>query len=251
MKKTKENKGITLVALTVTIIVLIILSGVSAAMLVGENGLITRTRESKFKTELSGLKEELEEFKLSKMIENKNFQESSLTSGIGLLKYNTKKQDEQGDIENILTSIKEHQKEKIEIIKGKMYYKTDNEQEIKWLQDLGIEKNPYDIENGELKSSYENLKLLDENGTIVVPASVTKIGRGAFTNLKGLETVIVPGTCKEIDIDAFANNQTLKNVILEDGVTTIGAQAFKGCSNLENVQMTDSVERIRICGILG
>ena len=94
MKKTKENKGITLVALTVTIIVLIILSGVSAAMLVGENGLITRTRESKFKTELSGLKEELEEFKLSKMIENKNFQESSLTSGIGLLKYNTKKQNE-------------------------------------------------------------------------------------------------------------------------------------------------------------
>ncbi len=251
MKNTKENSGITLVALTITIIVLIILSGVSVAMLVGENGLITRARESKFKTELSELKEELEEFKLSKIMENKNFQESSLTSGVGLLKYNTKKQDEQGDIENILTSIKEQQKEKIEIIKGKMYYKTDNEQEIKWLQDLGIEKNPYDIENGELKSSYENLKLLDENGTIVVPASVTKIGRGAFTNLEGLETIIVPGTCKEIDIDAFANNQTLKNVILEDGVTTIGAQAFKGCSNLENVQMTDSVESIRIWSILG
>lgn len=251
MKNTKENSGITLVALTITIIVLIILSGVSVAMLVGENGLITRARESKFKTELSELKEELEEFKLSKIMENKNFQESSLTSGVGLLKYNTKKQDEQGDIENILTSIKEQQKEKIEIIKGKMYYKTDNEQEIKWLQDLGIEKNPYDIENGELKSSYENLKLLDENGTIVVPASVTKIGRGAFTNLEGLETIIVPGTCKEIDIDAFANNQTLKNVILEDGVTTIGEQAFKGCSNLENVQMTDSVESIRIWSILG
>ena len=35
-------------------------------MLVGENGLITRTRESKFKTELSGLKEELEELEKAK-----------------------------------------------------------------------------------------------------------------------------------------------------------------------------------------
>ena len=37
MRKTKENKGITLIALIVTIIVLIILSGVSVAMLTGNN----------------------------------------------------------------------------------------------------------------------------------------------------------------------------------------------------------------------
>ncbi len=132
---------------------------------------------------------------------------------MGVLKYNTKKQDEQGYIENILTSIKEQQKEKIEIIKGKMYYETDNEQEIKWLQDLGIEKNPYDIENGELKSSYENLKLLDENGTIVVPASVTKIGDRAFHNKYNLQKITIP-----------------------EGVTEIGA-SFNYCTALKEIEI--------------
>lgn len=40
-----ENKGITLVALIVTIIVLIILAGVSISVLFGSNGIITRTQQ--------------------------------------------------------------------------------------------------------------------------------------------------------------------------------------------------------------
>ena len=250
MKKTKENKGITLVALTVTIIVLIILSGVSVAMLVGENGLITRARESKFKTELSGLKEELEEFKLSKIMENENFQESSLTSGVGLLKYNTKKESENGDISSIIPSIKENQKSKIDIIKGKMYYITKDENETKWLSEIGIEANPFDIENGELKSANSNSNLVDENGTLIIPASVSKIAEGAFTNVSGLQTVIIPGTCKEIGPKAFYNNQNLKKVIIEDGVVSIGAEAFKECTYLENVQIADTVTTIQRKGFL-
>lgn len=37
----RENKGITLIALVVTIVVLLILAGVSISMLMGENGIIT------------------------------------------------------------------------------------------------------------------------------------------------------------------------------------------------------------------
>ena len=37
-----ENRGITLIALIVTIIVLLILAGVSISMLTSENGIITR-----------------------------------------------------------------------------------------------------------------------------------------------------------------------------------------------------------------
>lgn len=43
----KNQRGVTLIALVVTIIVLIILAGVAIAALTGENGLITRSRESK------------------------------------------------------------------------------------------------------------------------------------------------------------------------------------------------------------
>ena len=47
----KTSKGITLIALIVTIIVLLILAGVSIAMLTGENGILTQARKAKNETE--------------------------------------------------------------------------------------------------------------------------------------------------------------------------------------------------------
>ena len=49
----KRNKGITLIALVVTIIVLLILAGVSINMLTGQNGILNRASEAKEKTEKS------------------------------------------------------------------------------------------------------------------------------------------------------------------------------------------------------
>lgn len=46
----KNQKGITLIALVITIIVLLILAGVSIAMLTGPNGLLTRANDSKTAT---------------------------------------------------------------------------------------------------------------------------------------------------------------------------------------------------------
>lgn len=43
----KGQKGITLVALVVTIIVLIILAGISISLVLGENGIITKAKEAK------------------------------------------------------------------------------------------------------------------------------------------------------------------------------------------------------------
>ena len=42
-----NNKGITLIALVITIIVLLILAGVSIAMLTGQNGILTQANSSK------------------------------------------------------------------------------------------------------------------------------------------------------------------------------------------------------------
>lgn len=50
-KRIKEEKGITLVALVISIIVMIILSGISLNATIGENGIINRARESKLKQE--------------------------------------------------------------------------------------------------------------------------------------------------------------------------------------------------------
>lgn len=47
----KNNRGITLIALVVTIIVLLILAGVSIAMLTGNNGILTQGKKAKTDTE--------------------------------------------------------------------------------------------------------------------------------------------------------------------------------------------------------
>ena len=56
MKKSVE-KGITLIALVVTIVVLLILAGISISMLTGENGVITQARLSKEQTIIGDEKE--------------------------------------------------------------------------------------------------------------------------------------------------------------------------------------------------
>ena len=60
----RRNKGITLIALVITIIVLLILAGVAIAMLSGENGILRKATEAKTKTEQS---QEEEQIKLSQI----------------------------------------------------------------------------------------------------------------------------------------------------------------------------------------
>lgn len=43
----KKENGITLVALVVTIVVLLILAGISISLVLGDNGLITKAHEAK------------------------------------------------------------------------------------------------------------------------------------------------------------------------------------------------------------
>ena len=57
MRNKKGTKGITLIALVITIIVLLILAGVSIATLTGENGILTKANEAKDKTNIANVKE--------------------------------------------------------------------------------------------------------------------------------------------------------------------------------------------------
>ena len=57
--KINKNKGITLIALVITIIVLLILAGVSIAMLTGENGILTQAQNAKESTENAGEEEKI------------------------------------------------------------------------------------------------------------------------------------------------------------------------------------------------
>ena len=54
----KEQKGITLVALVVTIVVLIILAGISINLILGEDGIITKAKQAKENMELAQIEEQ-------------------------------------------------------------------------------------------------------------------------------------------------------------------------------------------------
>ena len=98
-KNERENinaKGITLIALVVTIIVLIILAGVSIAMLVGDNGIITQARRAKRETDqvqrdelsgLSGLETAIEEALGNVYNEEKGVNVPKLASGMTPIKF--------------------------------------------------------------------------------------------------------------------------------------------------------------------
>lgn len=56
INKYKQN-GITLVALVVTVVVLLILAGISIGMLTGEDGIIEKAQEAVFKSEIKDYQE--------------------------------------------------------------------------------------------------------------------------------------------------------------------------------------------------
>ena len=233
LRKVGSEKAITLVALVVTIVILLILAGVSIPMLTGTNGILTQAQKAKLSTELSSYKEQLELYKTEKLSENRDFLESTLTVGKESLTYNTQPEGETGNIKTVIPNIKDEYIHKVEIIKGSLLINTQDKNEIEIAKSLGIAANPYDIVNGELLSSNGNLLLMDETGTLTIPDSVTKIGEGAFANLEGLKTIIIPGTVKEIGTNAFAYNSTLETVIMQEGVEVIGNKAFSNCTKLK------------------
>ncbi len=103
----KKQTGITLIALVVTIIVLIILAGVSIAMLVGENGIITQAQRAKQETEqaqrdeeagLSSLETAIQEALGNVYNEEKGVNAPRLASGMTPIKFTEPTDSEKGTV---------------------------------------------------------------------------------------------------------------------------------------------------------
>lgn len=93
MKKAiMRTKGITLVALVVTIVVMLILAGVTLNLVLGDNGLLTKSGQAKVKTMVEQEKEQVElayssvvAKKLGKNVTTRELQ-TELDSTVGLNK---------------------------------------------------------------------------------------------------------------------------------------------------------------------
>ena len=72
-KEKKNTRGITLIALVVSVIVLLVLAGITIAALSGDNGILTRAKEAKEKTEQAQKEEKQTVSNMEDMLENIEF----------------------------------------------------------------------------------------------------------------------------------------------------------------------------------
>ena len=86
-KSSKESKGITLIALVITIIVLLILAGITMASVTGENGILKKATDAKGATEKAALVEEAKTEILNMQAENKTGDFNSIDLKSVLEKY--------------------------------------------------------------------------------------------------------------------------------------------------------------------
>ena len=98
----KEEKGITLISLVVTVIILIILAGVSINLLLGQYGIVTRAQEAKKQTQVASITENIKLKLLDRQIEEVNTLTQTQIEEV-LLKYGTINKNEDGSIKSITT----------------------------------------------------------------------------------------------------------------------------------------------------
>lgn len=149
-RKVSSNSAITLIALIITIIVLLILAGVTIHMVVGDSGLFGKANEAKFKTMMSSYREEVNLYTSWKVTETMNTDTSGINSGDPLksaieqsIVEDIKAEDVNIAITDIIKDIKDEAKDYVVVYKGEIYYVSskevkNNEKQIKWCNDIGI-----------------------------------------------------------------------------------------------------------------
>jgi hypothetical protein len=83
-------------------------------------------------------------------------------------------------------------------------------------------------------NAFRNLGLTN----VVIPATVTKIGDGAFADNPGLRSIVIGNRVRTIGANAFSGDTSLETVKIGSRVISIGANAFADCTALKSVTFT-------------
>ena len=206
MNNFNKNRGITLIALVVTIIVLLILAGISIAMLTEQNGILNRASEAKEKTMQAQQEEQsiLDDY------------ESQISSYVGI------------DWEKAKANAKAPEEHKEERNNGVIGIGTDGKPvnmdlwEYTLLEDgtYGLNTKSYLIDGGKFTVGYRGT--FSEDGRIIgtVPQYISQNNGTTFAQVTSMK-----GSLDEFDELVIAPE-------IPDTVTVL-ASTFWGCKNLK------------------
>ena len=230
MKSTKGNKGITIIALIITIVVLLILAGVTIDLVVGNDNLFDKARSTQKIQTVAGIKEALELEKVDIQVESKT---------VDLDNY----------LEQISTGKKNYDlssKEKIDEKNAEIIINDEHKFLVK------------DKENGDVEIIYEgiakasDLTISPRNGTYTYPNSgtfeVTNNTSGgeltvssdtpniATASIKGNTITVQPGTTagkaniivRSAASGEYAENKAIHLATVENGTIELEAIPYEG-----------------------
>ncbi|MDP4177848.1 MAG: leucine-rich repeat protein [Bacillota bacterium] len=82
------------------------------------------------------------------------------------------------------------------------------------------------------------------NLNFTIPASVTIIGKTAFSDCFSLSSVTIPNSVSNIDYYTFAGCSSLTNITIPNSISSINNYAFYDCSKLTSITIPNSVTSI-------
>ena len=228
--KTKEVRGITIISLVVTIVVLLILAGVSVSLVIGNNNLFDKAKSTQKVQTIAGIKEALELEKADIQVESKT---------VNLENY----------LEQISTGKKNYNLSSTEKIDNKNAYIIINDQYKFLLKD----KENGDVEityegvavSGDLTlSSYEETYTYPNSGTFTVTNNVSGGELSVESDASNIVTAsikentitVVPGTTagkaniivKSAANGDYAENKVIHVATVENGTIKLSVTPYTG-----------------------
>ena len=260
MQRKKKDTGITLVALVITIIVLLILAGITLSLTMGQNGIIVRAQEADIKnqyaTVLEAMKMQVLDIEAEKTIENSIKLRSEYLIDLGYMDVNGVVNTSKLLGNAIKTGNGSNGKDVYQVKDGVLSYYDKEGTKIE-LGEIYQEEVPtaeeyfdFDVATGTI-SLKDAVNYTEMIGTvfpitkIVVPTTyqgheVKIIGNFTYANI---EEVSIPYGVVKINDQAFAGTK-IKKVSLPNSLTQIGSAAFYSCKQLQGIVIPNSVTTI-------
>ena len=222
----KNKKGITLIALVVTIVVLLILAGVTVSLILDENGIIAKSKDARARWNNAQMNEEKNMGEIDKTLDEIVYNKIDPTEMYAVL-YSDGTLVFYQKTENIL-----NERNGATIVK-----QTENISDTQELSEDELKALLFWIGDQEQADQITSVVIAEE----IAPKSTKKL----FSALKNIENIIglnKLNTCNVTTmLDMFRNCSNLKSVDLStfntEKVTTMHAM-FAYCTSIENINMS-------------